>query len=1044
MNLFPSGSEKSYKDIFDWDENICRRQKRKNKILDSSNDSNSSNVEGNNIKNKKKKDEEEELVEYNLFNSSSSDNNNEKDKDKENNKNKNREKKKKNKKKKKKKKNDEVHKKYKQEENIDTNSSSNNNDVDNHTNNCNMIYTHKEYDENPFSLFSSNTYSDNNINKKSIEKNEYCLFSNNSESELCCDNKKKNETYMNEKKMYSLFSSDSEYNENIQEKNINNKKNNISNNIFDIENNDDVYSKDEKKKKKDVFLKWTPHKNIKRSYNKKNFNKRTYNDNNILYKNYKNTYNNSRKSKGHKYIKQNYKNKDMKNKVNNLFKEYEKGEYRLVNFEKLKKRAYRKLNFLSIVDVAKSLSDVSEENTNYKKKKPDKIYEDKYVDNNEDTYNENNQGIYNNNQYDEKRYNRYERDILNNSICSSDSFYKSNESFFLHEKYVDSTNLDSIENDKYNNQTLDIYNYYYLNNQDERNKDNKYLEKIVYNSTNNNCDDLYNYLFKINDSSDKDKESTKKIYNNDERNMNSNNIFNDEDNLNDQLCEVEQKKEKHQTNETNKIHHILDNKDNLFNKKRIRRLKRHRRKKDDFLLKRNIILYRNFKNINNEISRQNNKKGFRFKEMIGDFIRVLNKNVLKINEQNEKNQKKKKKENQYYEKNINNNMSNIDGYNISDNNTNFNLFDDDTSDVESFINFECYSNSCDMMEKASCDCLFCIQHKKILNKNELYLILFKYIEDNKTEGTTIIKPYFLNIYVFTCFINFFIHYKNISICKLDDIDGNNHNCDNKYLDDYVNNMNNTCKDQKGANCNNFNKKMKKKLYFYKYSRSLYMKYQINKMVYFIPKRIVLTTVAICIYGVNFLNKESEEEEEVKEKEGEKEKEREKKKEKEKEKEECIAIINFLRWKKVRKNFYEILKLKKKRKENLMIYKKCFFFINAIDEYCNMCNIPIDDTYSYNTQKNKKNKKKNLHNRMDTHLNLCNNKTNTYDNSFDYYNQAEMQKIQKIQKVEEIQYIQDILNSNLQVNNIQFLFFDPIYVSSKKYVHFYPSHLIMLF
>lgn len=212
-----------------------------------------------------------------------------------------------------------------------------------------------------------------------------------------------------------------------------------------------------------------------------------------------------------------------------------------------------------------------------------------------------------------------------------------------------------------------------------------------------------------------------------------------------------------------------------------------------------------------------------------------------------------------------------------------------------------------------------------------------------------------------------------------------------------------------------------------------MKYNIKKMIYFIPKRIVLTTVAICIYGVHFLNKDNEINEEIKERE----------KKKEKEKEECIAIINFLRWKKVRKNFYEILKLKKKRKENLMIYKKCFFFINAIDEYCNMCNIPIDDACSYNTQKNKKNKK-NVHNRMDTRLNLRNNKTNTYDNSFEYYNQAEMQKIQKIQKVEEIQYIQDILNSNLQVNNIQFLFFDPIYVSSKKYVHFYPSHFIMLF
>ncbi|EUR69517.1 hypothetical protein PFBG_03731 [Plasmodium falciparum 7G8] len=675
----------------------------------------------------------------------------------------------------------------------------------------------------------------------------------------------------------------------------------------------------------------------------------------------------------------------MKNKVNNLFKEHENSEYRLVNFEKLKKRAYRKLNFLSIVDVQKSLSDLSEERKNYKNKKPHDIYKDTYDDNNENTYNEHKQGIYNNKQYDEKRDNIYERDILNNSICSSDSFYKSNESFFLHEKDEDSTNLDSIENNKYNNQTLDIYNYYYQNNHEERNKDNKYLEKIVYNSTNNNCDDLYNYLFKMNDSIDEDKESTKK-YNNDEGNVGSNNIDDEDDNLNDEL----------------------DDKDNLSNTRRIRQLKRRRRKKNDFLLKRNIMLYRNFKNINNEISRQNNKKGVRFKEMIGDFIRVLNKNVLKINEQNEK--KQKKKEGEYYENNINNNKSNMDGYNICDNNTNFNLFDDDTSDVESFINFECYINSCDMMEKASCDCLFCIQHKKILNKDELYLILFKYMEDNKTEGTTIIKPYFLNIYVFTCFINFCIHYKNISICKADDIDENSNNSDDQCLDDHLNNMNNICKDEKGFHYNNLDKKKKKKMHFYKYSHSLYMKYNIKKMIYFIPKRIVLTTVAICIYGVHFLNKDNEINEEIKERE----------KKKEKEKEECIAIINFLRWKKVRKNFYEILKLKKKRKENLMIYKKCFFFINAIDEYCNMCNIPIDDACSYNTQKNKKNKK-NVHNRMDTRLNLRNNKTNTYDNSFEYYNQAEMQKIQKIQKVEEIQYIQDILNSNLQRKIHQFLF-----------------------
>ncbi|KYN97859.1 hypothetical protein PGSY75_1204100 [Plasmodium gaboni] len=1000
MNLFASDSEKSYKDIFDLDENKSRRKKRKKKILHSSSDSN-------NIKYNKGKDEGGIEAEYNLFNTSSSDNNN------------------------------------------------NNNNI----NSCKATNKQKKQDEKPFCLFSSNTHSDNNINNKSIEKNEYCLFSNNSESENCCDNKKKNESHIKENKMYSLFSSNSEYDENI-----NNKKNNLSNNIFNLQNNNIAHSKDEqeKKNKKDSFLKWTPHNNIKRSYNKRNYNKRTCNDNNSLYKNYenyenyenyKNIYNDSRKSKVENFIKRNYKHKDMKNKVNNLFKQDEKGEYRLVNFEKLKKRAYRKLNFLSIVDVAKSLSDVSEENKTNKKinnknnknnKKSDDIYDNTYDDTYDDTYNNiyddicddkkddiyyrNNQDIHNNNQY--------EKDILNNSICSSDSFYKSNESFFLYDKDEDSTNLDSIENNKYNNQTLDIYNYYYLNNHDERNKDNKYLEKIVCNSTITNCDDLYNYLFQINNSIDKDKQSENE-HNDEERNMDSNNI-NDEDNINADICEFEKKKETHQTNganqtngadQTNTTNHTLDGKDNLFikKKKKIRTRKRRKRKKKDFLLKRNIILYRNFKNINNEISRQNNKKGLRFKEMIGDFIRVLNKNVLKINEQNEK--KQQQKESQYYENNINNNKSNTNSYNMCDNNTNFNLFEDDTSDVESFINFECYTNSCDMMEKATCDCEFCIQHNKILNKNELYLILFKYMEDNKTDGTTIIKPYFLNIYVFTCFINFFIHYKNITICKVDDIDDTNNNCDDKSLDDHVNNMNNTCKDEKEINYNKFQVKKKKKFHFYKYSHSLYTKYQINKIVYFIPKRIVLTTVGICIYGVNFLNKENEEDELIKER--------------EKEKDECVAIINFLKWKKVRKNFYEILKLKKKRKENLMIYKKCFFFINAIDEYCNMYNIPIDDTYSYNTQKNKKNKK-NLHNRIDTHFNLYNNKTNTYDNSFEYYNQAEMQKIQRIQKVEEIQYIQDILNSNLQVNNIQFLFFDPIYVSSKKYVHFYPSHLIMLF
>ncbi|CRH03673.1 conserved Plasmodium protein, unknown function [Plasmodium relictum] len=548
-----------------------------------------------------------------------------------------------------------------------------------------------------------------------------------------------------------------------------------------------------------------------------------------------------------------YNNKNDKN-LNDFYDDEKSGVYRLINFEKFKKRAYRNLNFLSIVDITRTHSESDEERENSEKDSED--------------------------------------DILN-LTDKSDSSLKSNQIFdnsFFSNDYQSSKSSDS------NNKTLDIYNYYYLDNNNNSKKD-KNFEKSIYNS--NKYSDLYSYLFNINEQ-------------------------------NHEECEKEEVRGKEKYNEEEKSK--KENNNNYKNSEKYKDKKIKLKNDDDkkkILLKKNLILYRNFKNINNEISRQNNIKGLKFKEMVYNFIRIINRNVLTMNQ--EENKKKKK--------------------------SHYNNISDNTSEVESVFNLENNNEEDEILQKAQCLCIFCSEKNKILNKNELDLIIFKYIEANK-KNSTVIKPFFMDNYIFISYLNFSIHYQNIILCKKE-----------KNIEKLKNSK------------------------FYKYSINMKRRHKINKIIHFVAGKITLTTLALYIQGFNFLN----------------------------DKEQFVAVINFLKWKKIRKNYFEILKLKR-NKENLKIHKSCSFLINAVDKFCALNNIHIDDMNKYNVKTSKIDKKKKFY--------FHNNKFG--ENSLFSYNELK------------IEQIENSLNLNLKNSNLQFLFFDPLYISFKNTFHLYPEHIIILF
>ncbi|SCM19610.1 conserved Plasmodium protein, unknown function [Plasmodium chabaudi chabaudi] len=574
--------------------------------------------------------------------------------------------------------------------------------------------------------------------------------------------------------------------------------------------------------------------------------------------------------------------------------------YRLVKFEQLKKKAQRKLKFLSIVDMTK---DGSESENDYSET--------------DETTNDS---------------------ILNESDKSSktleDSFFSDN--YEHSEKYENENNSERSENID----TMDIYNYYYIDNEETDVNKKMDLEKVIPPSTEARYDDLYNMLFGFDHS-----ESVKNV----------------------------------DTNPSN------DNKDrnesiHVYNENRCKGSQNNNGKKEEIKksLEKNFILYRNFRNLNNEISRQNNKKGLILKEIISSFIRLINENMLE-NEKKEitegdrysgKKTSKIEDEEDYnetseveemfvsFEQNENDKRGDEDLYNINTVNNADNAGSIDNADN---------GGSADLKNE-ECICLFCREKNEVLKKEELNLIIFKIIKDNKNKNT-MIKLFFMNSYIFRLFINHSIHNKYIIV---------------------------VCKDRKNE---------KKYSRYYKWSTLITNRFNIKKILHVIPKKITLTNIAIHIYAINFLN----------------------------ENEKLIVVINFLKWKKIRKSYYEILKLNNKEKyTNLIIYKKFSFFINLIDKYCSIKNINLDmnnnDDINYDVGVSNFEKENFFKKKFHANPNKIKNNTH-YSNT---YNEL------KVNEIEEN------LNTHLENSDLQFILVDPLNVSSHNESYLYPSHFVVLF
>ncbi|CXI15583.1 conserved Plasmodium protein, unknown function [Plasmodium berghei] len=580
--------------------------------------------------------------------------------------------------------------------------------------------------------------------------------------------------------------------------------------------------------------------------------------------------------------------------------------YRLVKFEQLKKKAQRKLKFLSIVDMAK---DGNESENNY-------------TESGETT----------------NDYILYESDQSIKTL--DDSFFSDN---YEHSE-KDKSEKNSEQNENIN--TLDIYNYYYINNEEINVNKKINFEKILPPSTETRYDEVYNMLFGIENS-----ESVKSV----EVKTNSHN----KDNSTSMNCYSENRNRETRKNNNGK-------------KEKIKKL-----------LEKNFILYRNFRNINNEISRQNNKKGLILKEIISSFIKLINENMLK-NEKKENIEYDKYNEKinsgLEYEADYNNETSDVEEMFISfgknENNKRGNEELYNINNVDNIENINLRNKNFEGIKNVKCFCLFCKDKNEVLEKDELNLIIFKIIKNNKNKNT-MIKLFFMNNYIFRLFINHSIHNKYIIVVYKD----RKHEKECKYST------------------------------YYKLSTLIIKKFNIKKILHVIPKKIILTNIAIYIYGINFLNKN----------------------------EKLIVVLNFLKWKKIRKNYQEILKLNSKEKyTNLIIYKKFSFFINSIDKYCFIKNINLDinnnDEINYDMENTSNFEKGNKIKGNVCKKNLDGNKNKIKNDTY-YSNTYNELKVNEIE---------ENLNTHLENSDLQFIVVDPLHVSSLTESYLYPSHFIILF
>ncbi|EUD65171.1 hypothetical protein C922_04457 [Plasmodium inui San Antonio 1] len=592
----------------------------------------------------------------------------------------------------------------------------------------------------------------------------------------------------------------------------------------------------------------------------------------------------------------------------------EEGMYRLISFEKLKKRASRKLNFMSIVDMTNGGGDSSGSSSrssvrssacsSTRSSARSLVRSREGVNPGGDTTDTTADS---------------EEDVLNRTGVS---YVASSES--TKESKNDSAALNDERN---NNKTIDVYSYYYLGSDVDKLVPYKNVEKM---EDSGNCiggDNLYDRLFGL-DGGEVTSGGMHRIMSKDE---------------------------------TPELHRGTSLK--------MRQPRNEVGRRNNAMLQRNLRLYRNFKNINVEVSRQNNLKGLNFKEMVVNFIRLVNKNMLAMSERGEMD------------------LSQEGNHSRED--------FKDTSDVEEWYvtrgdvakgeqtqtepSLQKAEKQHTQLELAKCVCIFCLEKKKILTNEEMHVSTFKYMDERKKEDT-VIKPFFMHSYVFTAFINYFIHYGRVACVQRGQT-------------------------VKGGGRSGGEKPAWANLQFYKFDRKVTKKYGIKRVILFVARRVTLTSVGIHMEGSNMLQ----------------------------ENEEFVVVINFFKWRMMRRRYEEIVKLKrrKKEKENLSILKTFIFLVKAIDEYCMLCNIRVDQPKG----------KKDFCERKRRHMSqpICKKEDNTHRNgcstlfghSYFSHNQVRVGQIE------------DALNQDLANSPLQFAIVDSLRVSAGSTFYLFPAHMLVL-
>ncbi|CAI7722684.1 conserved Plasmodium protein, unknown function [Plasmodium vivax] len=575
------------------------------------------------------------------------------------------------------------------------------------------------------------------------------------------------------------------------------------------------------------------------------------------------------------------------------------GMYRLINFEKLKKRASRKLNFVSIIDMSRGGGDSSvASSVGSPPRSPP-----------------------------HSRGGSSEEDILNRTgvshVASSES---------TQESRSDRAARAAVDEERNSNRTIDVYSYYYQGRHEGESAPHRDVEKM---GGGGNCpvgEKLYERLFGQAEGKPNWRQEQTLLYGGEAT--------------------------------SGGMHTPLQ-----MNRPRNQRVSRN-----NFMLQRNFQLYRNFKNINVEMSRQNNLKGLNLKEMVVKFIRLVNKNVLAMNERGE--------------------MAISQGGDHSGEDS------QDTSDVEEWYvtrgdatkggdtktqpSLQQTEGEHPQLELAKCACIFCSEKKKILTNGEMHVCTFKYLDERKNEDT-VVKPFFMHRYVFTAFINYYIHYGGAACVQGGEKRGEAGGEEGEEEES----------SERGAI-----------FHWYKFAKHVTKKYGIKGVLLFAAKRVTLTSVGIHVEGANVLQ----------------------------EGEELVVVINFFKWRVMRRRYEEVVKLKRRKRErereSLSFLKTFSFFVKSVDEYCLLCDIRVDDL---NGRKNFRQKK-----RSHTSQPFCKREDNTHRNGCTFFGPSYFSYNEV-----RVGQIEDALNRELANSRLQFALVDSLSVSTGRAPYLFPAHMLLL-